>query len=145
MSTRKLIALALACGLAILVAGGVMLVWLAGNEEQLTLDEPLAVGESADVGGRRVTVLATEQVNDWFVVEVEIAPGGEAGGDAADGWALLAGGDLRAPVPAPVGTVACAGTEIVAPAVRCVLAFEAADGSKTLSYAYGDDQHRWRL
>ena len=49
VSTRKLIAIALLCGLAILIAGGIQLFRLSDTSERTV--EVLAEGETATVGG----------------------------------------------------------------------------------------------
>ena len=57
MKTRTLILLAMACGLAILVAGGVFLGRVIANKDELTVPDPAGVGETQQVGPVRATLL----------------------------------------------------------------------------------------
>ena len=58
VSTRKLIVVALVCGLAILVAGGIQLFRIAGTDDRTV--EVLAEGEAATVGSVTVSVEGSE-------------------------------------------------------------------------------------
>lgn len=147
MKTRNLILLALAAGLAILVAGGVFLVNVARNRDALTLSEALAVGEGTEVGGRLVVVERVEVAGPSTVVAVRIDPRGNGGGTAEEGWALVAGGALRDPVGVPEADrdEACAGLPVEDAQVTCLLAFDSGETEGTLSYAYAGDQQQWRL
>lgn len=76
MSTRKLIAAALICGLAILMAGGIQLVRLSGQAK--TADEVLlAVGARAKVGAQEVAVLG--HVVDGTSLKVDVMSPSEIG------------------------------------------------------------------
>jgi hypothetical protein len=147
VKTRNLILLALAAGLAILVAGGVFLLNVARNRDALTLAEALAVGEGTEVGGRLVIVEQVETTGSTTVVAVRIEPRGNPGGTADEGWALVADGALQDPAAVPEADrdQACAGLTLAETPVSCVLAFAGGDGAGTLSYAYAGDQQQWQL
>ena len=87
MSTRRLIALALACGLAILVAGGIWL-FMASQTEPV-VSSSLGVGETADVGEVSATLLAVSPRRDGVVLEVEMQSTDVAVGDPGQGWAMI--------------------------------------------------------
>ena len=138
MKTRTLLLLALVCGLAILLAGGVLLVKLAGQDDP---EPPVELGVEASVGDMRVTVLgAAEAASDELVVEVVL--GGVDDIDGAAGFVLIASGR---PIE-PDGSSTCGATTIHPE--RCTLGFDvsSADGeSRVLRYHRGDDQARWVL
>ncbi len=145
MSTRRLIAAALVCGLAILLAGGIFLVNLAANREQLTVPDFLAVGQTAEVGGVRATVLGAEATDRAVVLHVRLEPGDEPVADAGEGWALVIG-TAREPLESDATGMPCRGREVPAGgALECDLAFAGAEGTAFVEYARGDDRGRWRL
>ena len=74
MSTRKLIVVALLCGLAILVAGGIQLFRISDTSERTV--ELLSEGDHAVVGGVEVTVASSERDRSEIRVTVEMASGG---------------------------------------------------------------------
>lgn len=84
MSTRKLIAIALVCGLAILLAGGVQLVLLSGRHKDSTV-ALLTEGQTAKVGAVDATLVAHEVAGDEVRISVRLAG---ASADA-NGWALV--------------------------------------------------------
>lgn len=148
MSTRKLILAALACGLVILVAGGVFLVTLAGNRDELTVPALLAADTSAEVDGVELAYLGpqgTAGAAVVVVVRVRVSPEAADITDAAQGWALLQGSP-RPPVAVPDGEAACDGLAVPAgTTTECALAFERGEGSGYLEYARGDERARWVL
>ena len=73
MKTRTLLLLALGCGLAILLAGGVLLVQLAGQDDP---EPPVALGVEVSVGDMRVTVLSAAEQSETQTLTVELATGG---------------------------------------------------------------------
>lgn len=138
MKTRTLLLLALACGVAILLAGGVLLVQLAGRDEPRPA---AAIGDTVTVGDMSVRVdQATE--SDGVVV-VDVVVGGVDDDDGAAGFRMIASGR---PARSLDGADACGSTtESPAP---CVLRFDVsgADGrSRVLFYARGDETARWEL
>jgi hypothetical protein len=146
VSTRRLIVLALICGLAILVAGGVMLVRLVHDRDRLTI-HTLAPSTPATVGGVSVRITAHERVAGVARIVVVIdTPSDHGLTDAADGFSLNIGG-LRDPqTPAGTDVPACRGL-VVAPSqsVSCALAFSDRPGSATLAYAHRGAQAEWSL
>lgn len=144
MSTRRLIAAALLCGLAILLAGGIFLVNLAANQDDLTVPDLLVLGQSADVEGVQATVLSADATDRALVLHVRLQAAGEPVADAADGWAVVIG-SIRDPLETATDTP-CAGREVPAGAtVECDLAFAAADGTAFVEYARGEARARWRV
>jgi hypothetical protein len=83
VSTRKLIAIALVCGLAILLAGGVQLVLLSGHKDSTVA--LLTEGQTAKVGAVDATLVAHEVAGDEVRISVKMTG---ASADA-NGWALL--------------------------------------------------------
>lgn len=138
MSTRKLILLALVCGLAILLAGGVKLFQIVADEPRVEL---LRLGQAAEVGDMTVTVYAIHDGGEVTLVDVELV--GVDGAVVAEGWTLLAEGTPRAPVELPDGVgVACPATDTDRP-VRCTVAFDAAERVQAVAYRRGDQQRQW--
>jgi hypothetical protein len=152
VSTRRLILLALACGLAILVAGSIQLLRISGTDDRVQL---LAEGDTARLTNADATVERSAIVDDKTLVVVRFrfdAAGNAATSAPADEfWTLLAGGELLEPVAAPegeplerpgscVGASATEGSELT-----CTLAFDVVEGSKTLAFRVGDEQRQWRI
>jgi hypothetical protein len=141
MKTRTLLMLALACGLAILVAGGVLLLQLLNRTDVVP---PTPVGEQVAVGDMRVSVVGADERDG--VMTVELVLGGVDDPDAAEGFRLIASGreSERVDDAGPAGS--CAATTLEAQ--PCTLAFDVspADGvSRVLFYRRGDQQARWVL
>ena len=144
MKTRTLILLAMACGLAILVAGGVFLGRVIANKDELTVPDPAGVGETQQVGPVRATLLDYAVVGDQLDVTVRMETNAPLP-DAGTGWALLVDGKLADPVASPGGR-ACAGTPVVAgQPLECSLAFRAAAGDRFVAFAAAAQQRLWRL
>lgn len=140
MRTRTLLVLALACGLAILLAGGVVLVQLL-NRADATPPTPL--GEPARVGDMVVTVTGSSERSGAIVADVEI--GGVDDPDGSSGFRLIASG-REAPRRAVGSPGECEATSVEV--ISCSVAFDtsAADGvSRVLFYRRGDQQARWVL
>jgi hypothetical protein len=157
VSTRRLIAVALVAGLAILLAGGIQLVLLAtrdddtGNGAQLS-----ALGETATVEGARVSADAARRQGDLLVLAVTFAaPDAGAAATAtvavlAEGWALSApdakpvprADDAGVDDPCPSTPLPAAG----APALRCEVAFTVGSSPRNGTYlAAFDGRHFWRV
>ena len=144
MKTRTLILLAMACGLAILVAGGAFLWRVIANKDELTIPDPAGVGQTQQVGPVRATLLQYVLQGDQLDVTVRLEST-EPLGDAGSGWALLVDGKLADPVTA-TDSSACAGKPVtVGQPVECTLAFQASDGDRYVAYATGAQQRLWRL
>jgi hypothetical protein len=132
VSTRKLIAVAMIAGLAILLAGGIQLVLLATRDDATTT--ALSLGDDVAVGGVDITVQTVDRL-DSGDVEVDVALGAGAGEDDLDGLALIgSNGDL-----VPRGDITCADT--------CTVTFEPdgldVSGPLTVVYGRGDERASW--
>ncbi len=140
MKTRTLILLAMACGLAILVAGGAFLWRVIANKDELTVPDPAVVGATQQVGPVQATVVEYSVLGDQLNVTVRLDTSTPLD-DAGAGWALLVDGKLAHPVDT-TSTRACAGMRVaVGRPVECTLAFRAADGDRYVAY----EQRLWRL
>lgn len=141
MKTRTLLLLALACGVAIMLAGAVLLFQLATRDE---LDPPIPIGESVEVGDMSVTVLAADETTGSLVVTVRI--GGVDDADGAAAFRLIAAGRLVRPVADEAGPDVCGATSVALS--TCVMRFDtsSADGTaRVLFYDRGDQSVRWVL
>jgi hypothetical protein len=140
MKTRTLLLMAVGTALAILLAGGVFLVRLAGQADESAL---VPIGEAAEVGDVRVTVLGAAESDGVMSVDVEI--GGLDDPDGIDSFRLVTG-DRRL---APIGTAATGRCgSITVEVVTCRVDFDvgSAEGSsRVLVLRRGDEQANWRL
>ena len=146
MKTRTLLILAVSCGLAILIAGSLLLLRLS-NEEKA--DPALEVGDSAQLGDAVVTVDSYEVTDDAIVVTVTLS--GVDDPDGVYGFTLIAPGKAVSADP-EMGTTgsedlaACSG--FTAEPVTCLLWFATAglEGSdRQLLFQRAAEQVRWRL
>ena len=140
MRTRTLLLLAVTCGLAILLAGGIQLLRIA-NQEQNTA---LGVGDKGSAGD---AVIVVERIaEDGGVLTVTVTLSGVDDANGLDGFTLVG-------VPKPVDAVqasdasdACTGFT-VAP-VTCTLTFPTAaftTKDRQLLFIRAEEQVRWRL
>lgn len=140
MSTRKLILTALFCGLAIMVAGGLKLFQVARNDSRV---EVLSFGETSRIADMTVSVVGISQKETATYVTVTMS--GVEGADASEGWRVLAGGEVLAPIvgddPAP-GSNLCVRTMLNSP-VSCDVVFPATTGTITVAYLRGGAQSQW--
>ena len=153
MSTRRLIVAALACGIAILVAGVAFFVRLVANRADLPVDTIYAVGQPARVGDAAVTVRSRTTVGGQLQVVVTVDRGAakDPAAPAGDGpWSLVQG-SLR-PKAAPAGltvdagSVACSNTTLDPDRiVTCTLAFTPASGPAFVAFEWQGTRARWRL
>jgi hypothetical protein len=147
VSTRKLIAVALLCGLAILVAGGIQLFRIS-DRSQRTVDV-LEQGQSATVGDVTVAVERSGRTASDIAATVQLSapPSGSAAAvDVAGGFRLLIGGRLETPTNAEPASDACPATVPAADLpLRCEVHFSPHDGTATLSFSQGGEQRLWRL
>ena len=140
MKTRTLLLLALACGLAIMLAGAVFLFQLAGQDD---VSEAIPIGESVQVGDLTIEVEAADESDG--VLSVGIRVGGVDDPDGAAGFRLIASGRPIAPTDTDAPD-ACAATTVDESV--CVVRFDVstADGSsRVLFYERGEEQARWVL
>jgi len=150
VSTRKLILLALACGLAILIAGSVQLLRIERNETST-----LGVGDSTQLATVTARVTSGATVGDAVrvVVHLTLSPSASAPLEGPIvGWSLLTGG-LKRPVEAvtaaDTGTESCADT-VLSPGEEadCLLAFPVSpgvEGTTYVTFAFAGASATWRL
>jgi hypothetical protein len=138
VKTRTLLLLALACGMAIMLAGAVLLFQLSTQDD---VAPPVALGDVAHVADMRVAVVDVGEADGSLAVTVQI--GGVDDPQVTDGFRLIASG--RAVSPESDGD----GCEAVTVAEQtCVIRFDVsgADGSsRVLFYERGDQRARWVL
>lgn len=149
MSTRKLILTAIACGLAILIAGGFFLFRTLGNKEALTVKNAV-VGESRTVGGAEVRVTAWRRDRDQILatVSMKVTDVDARSSSAESPWTMLIG-TQSVPV-APIGLIPdelpCRGINLVqGKQTMCVLAFPDAKGTPYLAFSFAGKQAQWLL
>lgn len=138
MRTRTLLLLAISCGLVILVAGGIQLLRMAGQEPARILH----LGDTGSAGDATVVVRAYDEHGGVGVVTVTVSgvddPNGLAGFTLA-GTGAKAGAESK-------GDQACTGLS-VAP-VTCTLTFTTS-GMRTddrlLLFHRADETVRWIL
>jgi len=138
MRTRTLLLLAIGCGLAILLAGGIQL-WRLANES--TPAPPLTIGQSGVAGDAHVTVAGYAVQGATGMVTVTLSGVDDPAG--VKGFTLVTPGKALAPL-AGVGT--CTGIT-VAP-VTCTLGFslEGVSGAdRQLLFQRAEEHLRWKL
>jgi hypothetical protein len=142
--------MALACGLAILVAGSIQLLRIKHSEPST-----LAERDSAELSTVKASVLSSEILTSAVrvVVRLTVEPSATAPlGDAGAGWTLLTGG-LKQPVLAvadeDASVASCAGLSIPPGQVRdCALAFSVvptSTGTTFVTYRFVGHQATWTL
>ena len=147
MSTRRLIITALVCGMAILVAGGIFLVRVAGSQAERTVAVH-AVGDAVRVGDLTVTVDRSLPSATAFEIVVTVdASAAELAfpTDAETPWSLL----VRTPRDrrTPSSDVSpCRGQQIgTGGRLTCALAFATGEGPAYLAFDWRGATLRWRL
>lgn len=142
MRTRTLLLLAVSCGLAILLAGLFLLLRIDRTGSTV---ERLSVGDTAQAGDLRVTVLSAAEADGFMRVAVRI--GGVADDAVTDDFRLVVPGQLLAPLaPEQAGDGACG--QVTEADASCDLVFGTAevDGTaRSLLLRRGEDQRRWDL
>lgn len=149
VSTRKLILTAIACGLAILIAGGVFLFRTLDNKEALTVKNA-AVGDTRTVAGAEVRVTAWRRQGDQILatVSLTVTDVDARTASAESPWTMLVG--ARSSPVAPIGLtpteVPCRGSNLVqGKPTTCVLAFPDAKGTPYLAFSLSGKQAQWLL
>jgi hypothetical protein len=145
VSTRRLIALALACAIAILLAGGVFLVRLAGSDADDDAQRLLQVGQAVTVAGVDAALVDADRIGDRIELVVEVTATDESVDDVERLWAVLRLRDIE-PLPRAGGS--CAGAALAAGAtLRCTLVFTVADGDEPLVavLGLGTERASWAL
>ena len=156
VSTRKLIAVALVAGLAILLAGGIQLVLLAGRGDDDGGDaRALAeLGTSVVIDGVDVAATAARREGPLLVLTVSFGAAGD-GADAdtsvdelARGWALFApDADLVPRADPPAGAAPCPAVPVPdGTPVVCDVAFTIGEDPASGSYlASFQGAQSWRV
>ena len=136
MRTRTLLLLATACGLVILLAGGIQLLRVGGQEQTAKL---LAIGEPGKAGDVTVELVSSSVGVDNLVAVVRV--GGTDDPDGLAGFTLVGPGRVL-----PVTTSDCNGISV--DQLDCTLTF-ATTGvqgtSRQLIFHRADQQLRWVL
>jgi hypothetical protein len=143
MRTRTLLLLAVACGLVILVAGGVQLWRFAGESEGTEADLP--IGASASAGDLDVTVLAAEEADGLMRVSVRLSGVDDLAG--LDDFRLIVAEDLIEPLTADqAGDGSCAAFTVAEQTCDLVFGTSQVDNDiRVLLVRRGEDRHRWAL
>ena len=138
MSTRKLILLALICGVVILIAGTAKLFQTSQKPVEVQL---LALGDSVTLGDMTVKVTALRDTADRTLVDVTMVGVTEA--QAMDGWKLVASGKVSNPVLLPVGEgTECTLTKLTE-ILACTVAFPVSEGTRTIAYTRAGEIRQW--
>ena len=141
MKTRTLLLLSVGVGLAILIAGGVLLLQLANESSAV---EQAEIGERVEVGDVDVVVTGVSTSEEGLLtVEVEI--GGVDDADGIESFRLVTGDRPLQPIAAPADG-RCAG--ITQATTACAISFDvsSAEGSsRVLLLRRGDEQRNWAL
>lgn len=141
MKTRTLLLLSVACGLIILVAGGVKLLQVATDRTEVPV---LSIGESSRIGDMIVRVESITTVDAGAGAEVRVAMSGVPGELAVDGWRLLGDGEVVEPYTTVGPGVCDARTEVPASGdVNCVVRFPAVDTVQAVAYTRAGEQRQW--
>ena len=146
MKTRTLLILAVTCGLAILIAGGVQLLRLANQDKP---GAALKLEATAQLGDAVVTVHTFVVTADAILVTVTLS--GVDDPDGVNGFTLIApdaaiSADPAAAVAETTDPPICAGFTIEP--VDCILRFPATDlkgSDRMLLFQRAAEQVRWRL
>lgn len=141
MKTRTLLLLSVGVGLAILLAGGVLLLQLANQQGVV---EPATIGQSVEVGDVEVVVTGVDE-NDDGLLTVALEIGGVDDLDGIDSFRLVTGDRPLAPLGA-ADAGRCVG--ITDQAASCEIAFDvsgAEGSSRVLVLRRGDEQRNWVL
>ena len=136
MRTRTLLLLAIGCGLAILLAGGIQLLRLGGQQQSAKL---LSTGQPGKAGDVTVELVSSSVGASQVVVAVRI--GGIDDPNGFGGFTLVGPGKVMS-----VTSSTCDG--IAAATVDCSLTFDTAallGTSRQLIFHRADEQLRWVL
>lgn len=140
MKTRTLLLLSVGTALMILVAGGVLLFQLSG---QNTATKSTPLGSAVQVGDAQIVVSGSSRDGDVLRVDVEV--GGVADEQGIETFALVTGDQRLEPLSAE-SPGRC--TAITVGPQRCSIDFDvsASEGtSRVLVVRRGEEQARWKL
>lgn len=144
MRTRTLLLLAVACGLAILLAGGIQLLRVSDRPSGT---DDLAVGDTGRAGD--LVVVVDEVSAGEGILFVDVTLSGVVAESIDDGFRLIVPGQAVAPrrdLAERTGRTPC--RDATDAATSCTLAFDTAavEGSvRVLLLRRGEDQVRWSL
>ena len=139
MKTRTLLLLSVACGLIILVAGGVKLLQVATDRTEVPV---LSMGDSSRIGDMVVRVESVTTVGTG--AEARVVMSGVPGELAVDGWRLLGDGEVVEPFTTVGPGVCDARTEVPATGdVVCVVRFPAVETVQAVAYTRAGEQRQW--
>lgn len=140
MKTRTLLLLSVGTALMILIAGGVLLFQLSGQD---ATTEATPLGTAVQVGDAEITVSGSSVDGTLLRVDVEI--GGVVDERGIDAFALVTGDQRLTPLNVPVDG-RCAG--ITVETQTCTIDFDVSStegSSRVLIVRRGEDQATWRL
>jgi len=148
MSTRKLILLALACGLAILIAGSIQILRIKDNEISTLVE-----GDSTEVATVTASVLSSSADEEGVEVVVRLAQRADAEQaitDASLGWQMLVSGESTFVEPvAPTASTqqSCIGLPVAqGGSVECAMRFARQKAAATVvRYRFGGAEASWSL
>jgi hypothetical protein len=143
VSTRKLIAVALLCGLAILVAGGLQLLRISDRSGRTV--EVLEEGQSTTVGGVQVQVVSSLRTSDALGVSVRVGAPGDGTSVPLSSFTLLVGGELERAMPGSASSSCPDPVPLTPTLTACDVAFPSGEGTATLSFSHGGQQRLWHL
>jgi hypothetical protein len=138
MRTRTLLLLAIGCGLAILLAGGIQLLRLAGQSKP---PAPLTIGQQGVAGDARVTVTGYDERGGAATVSVRL--GGVSDPAGLKGFALVTPGKAVTP---DSSRTTCKG--LTKEEVSCTIVFGVAGAKGTdrmLLFQRAAETVRWKL
>lgn len=139
MKTRTLLLLSVACGLIILVAGGVKLLQVATDRTEVPV---LSIGDSSRIGDMVVRVESITTVGEG--AEARVVMSGVPGELAVDGWRLLGDGEVVEPYTTVGAGICDARTEVPASGdVVCTVRFPAVDTVQAVAYTRAGEQRQW--
>jgi len=136
MRTRTLLLLAIACGLVILLAGGIQLLRVGGQQQTAKL---LATGETGKAGDVSVELVSSTIHDSDLVAVVRVGGVDDPGG--LNGFTLVGPGKVL-----PVTTSDCNGITINQVSCKLTFATNGMQGtSRQLIFHRADQQLRWVL
>ena len=136
MRTRTLLLLAIGCGLAILLAGGIQLLRVSGQQQNARL---LNVGEAAKLGDVSVALISSSVHPAEVLAIVRI--GGVDDPHGLDGFTLVGPGKVM-----PVTSSTCHSIAMVPADCQLTFATSGIQGtSRQLIFRRADEQLRWVL
>lgn len=139
MKTRTLLLLSVACGLIILVAGGLKLLQVATDRTEVPV---LSTGDESRIGDMTVRVESITVGTSG--TEARVAMAGVPGATAVDGWRLLGDGEVVEPFTT-VGDGVCDARTTVPEVgeVVCVVRFPSVETVQAVAYTRAGEQRQW--